>query len=147
MILTFLLCATTVVSSGWQKAAGSEDEILKREQQRVEFLTSGKIDEFAAMLTPAATYTHSSAAIDDKETLLKNLRSGQVVYKTMKHQDLQVRFVTPDVAILQGLSDINVVVGGKPQDVPVRFSIVYVKKNGQWLMDVWHSTRRPNPAG
>ena len=147
MILTFLLCATTVVSSGWQKAAGSEDEILKREQQRVEFLTSGKIDEFAAMLTPAATYTHSSAAIDDKEALLKNLRSGQVVYKTMKHQDLKVRFVTPDVAILQGLSDINVVVGGKPQDVPVRFSIVYVKKNGQWLMDVWHSTRRPNPAG
>ena len=133
MILTFLLCATTVVSSGWQKAAGSEDEILKREQQRVEFLTSGKIDEFAAMLTPA-------------ETLLKNLRSGQVVYKTMRHRDLKVRFVTPDVAILQGLSDINVVVGGKPQDVPVRFSIVYVKKNGLWLMDVWHSTRRPNPA-
>ena len=147
MTLTLLLCATTLAFGGWQKAAGSQDELLKREQQRVEFLTSGKIDEFAAMLTPTATYTHSSAAIDDKETLLKNLRSGQVVYKSMKHQDLKVRFVTPDVAIIQGLSDINVVVAGKPQDVPVRFSIVYVKQKGQWLMEAWHSTRRPNPAG
>jgi Domain of unknown function (DUF4440) len=142
MILTFLLCAATVVSSGWQTAGGSEGEILKREQQRVDFLTGGKIDEFAAMLTPTATYTHSSGAIDDKETLLKNLRSGQAVYKTMKPQDLQVRFVTPDVALLQGLYDIHVVVGGKPQDVPVRFSIVYVKKNGAWMVESWHSTRR-----
>ncbi len=147
MILTLVLCATSVALGGWQKAGASPDDLLKREQHRVEVLTTGKIDEFAAMLTPTATYTHSSAAIDDKDTLLKNLRSGQVVYKSMKHQDLKVRFVTPDVAIIQGVSDINVVVGGKPQDVPVRFSIVYVKQNGQWLMDVWHSTRRPNPAG
>jgi hypothetical protein len=147
MILTVLLCAATLASSGWQKAAGSETDILKREQQRVELLTGGKIDEFGAMLTPTATYTHSSAAIDDKETLLKNLRSGQVVYKTMKPQDLKVRFVTPDVALVQGLYDINVVVGGKPQDVPVRFSIVYVKKNGAWMMEAWQSTRRANPAG
>jgi hypothetical protein len=146
MTLTLLLCATTLAFGGWQKAAGSQDELLKREQQRVEFLTSGKIDEFAAMLTPTATYTHSSAVIDDKETLLKNLRSGQVVYKSMKHQDLKVRFVTPDVAIIQGLSDINVVVSGKPQDVPVRFSIVYVKQKGQWLMEAWHSTRRATPS-
>ena len=147
MLLTFTLCATTLISGGWQKAAGSDQEILKREQQRVEFLTGGKLDEFAAMLTPTATYTHSSAAIDDRETLLKNLRSGQVVYKTMKPQDLKVRFVTSDVALLQGLYDINVVVAGKPQDVPVRFSVLYVKKNGAWMMEAWHSTRRPPPAG
>jgi hypothetical protein len=78
--------------------------LLKREQQRVDLLTRGKIDEFAAMLTPAATYTHSSAAVDDRETLLKSLRSGQVIYKTVRHQDVRVRFLTPDVALIQGIA-------------------------------------------
>jgi hypothetical protein len=54
-----------------------------------------------------------------------------------------VRFPTPDVAILNGLSDVEVVIGGKPQQVPLRFTIVYVRKNGAWLMEAWHSARRP----
>jgi hypothetical protein len=137
MIVTFLLCATTMISSGSQTAAGSEAELLKREQQRVDFLTGGKIDEFGAMLTPTVTYTHSNAAIDDKEAFRKSLRSGQIIYKTMKHQDAKVRFLTPDVALIQGVSDINVVVGGKPQDVPVRFTLVYVRKIRQEKRCLW----------
>jgi hypothetical protein len=143
MILNVFFCVTALTLAGWQQTTPNPDEVLKREQQRVDYLTSGKLDEVAAMLSPTMTYTHSSAAVDNKDKLMENLRSGQVVYKSLKHQDVQVRFVTPDVAILNGLSDINVVVGGKPQDVPVRFTIVYVKKNGEWLMDVWHATRRP----
>lgn len=138
-----LLCATVLSVSGWQQTPPNADEVLKREQQRVDSLVSGKLDQVADMLSPTLSYTHSSAVLDNKERFIESLRSGQVAYKSLKHQDVQVRFVTPDVAILNGLSDINVVVGGKPQDVPVRFTIVYVKKNGVWLMDVWHATRRP----
>jgi hypothetical protein len=126
----------------WQSAAPNPDEILKREQQRIDLLISGKVDQLAAMLSPTLTYTHSSAVLDNKEKFLDALRSGQVVYKNLKHSDVQVRFPTPDVAILNGLSDVDVVIGGKPQTVPLRFTIVYVRKNGVWLMEVWHATRR-----
>ena len=145
MILNLLVCAATLSMAGVQQAPAGADEVLKREQQRVDMLTSGKLDEVAAMLSPTMSYTHSSSVMDNKEKFLESLRSGQVVYKSLKHQDLQVRFVTSDVAILTGSSDIHVVVGGKPQDVPVRFTIVYVKQKGAWLMELWHATRRPNP--
>lgn len=138
-----LLCATALSLGGWQQTSPTADDVLKREQQRVDYLVAGRLDQVADMLSPTLSYTHSSSVLDNKEKFLESLRSGQVVYKSLKHQDVQVRFVTPDVAILNGLSDIHVVVGGKPQDVPVRFTIVYVKKNGVWLMDVWHATRRP----
>ena len=75
--------------------------------------------------------------------LLGDLRSGRVVYRSVKHQDVQVRLLTPDVAILNGQSDVEVVIVGQPQSVPLRFTIVYVKKNGAWLMEAWHSARRP----
>jgi hypothetical protein len=139
----FLNLLLSVVLGGPQPAPG-QNEILQREQQRVAALAAGKLDEVAAMLSPTLTYTHSSAAIDNKEGFLQSLRSGQVVYKALKHSDLQVRFPTPDVAILNGLSEVDVVIGGKPQHIPLRFTIVYVKTGGQWLMEVWQSTRRAN---
>jgi Domain of unknown function (DUF4440) len=139
MFLDVLFC---VLLGAWQPAAPTADEILKREQQRVALLVSGKLDELAAMLSPTLTYTHSSAVLDNKKRFLESLRSGQVVYKGLKHSDVEVRFPTPDVAILNGLSDVDVVISGKPQSVPLRFTIVYVRKNGVWLMEVWHSARR-----
>ena len=143
MPFNLLVCATAVCLSGWQHAAPDPEELLRREQQRVEYLVSGKVDQFAEMLSPTLTYTHSSAVTDNKDKLLGDLRSGRVVYRSLKHQDVQVRFPTPEVAILNGQSDVEVVVAGQAQTVPLRFTIVYVKKNGAWLMEAWHSVRRP----
>ena len=145
MILNLAFCAAALVLVGLQPPPGAAAEVLRREQQRVDYLTTGKIDELAAMLSPTMSYTHSSAVLDGKDKFLEALRSGQVVYKTLKHHDLQARLITPDVGVINGLSDINVVINGKPTDVPVRFTIVYVRSKGQWLMESWHATRRPNP--
>ena len=122
----------------------ADAEILKREQQRVDYLTSGNIDQLAAMLSPTLTYTHSSSAMDARDKFLETLLSGQVAYKRLAHKDVQVRFPTPDVAVVTGLSDILVAISGKDTEVPVRFTIIYVKKQGAWLMELWHSTRRPS---
>jgi hypothetical protein len=139
MLLTTLFCVALTVT-GWQ--APSPDEVLKREQQRVDLLTTGKLDEVAAIFSPTLTYTHSSGVIDTKDRLFASLRSGQTVYKRMKHGELQVRFPTPDVAIVNGISDVLVSISGKDTEIPLRFTIVYVRKGGVWLMEAWHSARR-----
>jgi hypothetical protein len=143
MLKHILLVATLLALGAPQSKPPAADDVLKREQQRVDYLAAGRLEEVAAMLSPTLTYTHSSAALDTKETFVQSLRSGQTVYKSLTHRDVQVRFPTPDVAILNGLSDVEVVIGGKPQQVPLRFTIVYVRKNGVWLMEAWHSARRP----
>lgn len=140
MLLTIIVSLALAGAQSTQADA----EILKREQQRVDFLTTGKIDQLAAMLSPTLTYTHSSSAMDGRDKFLETLRSGQVAYKRLAHRDVQVRFPTPDVAVVTGLSDILVAISGKDTEVPVRFTIIYVKKQGQWLVELWHSTRRPN---
>lgn len=142
MLLLLLFSAAALVLGGSQPQAPAADEVLKREQQRIEYLTTGRIDELAAMLSPTLTYTHSSAALDTKEKFVESLRSKQTVYKNLKHSDVQVRFPTPEVAILNGLSEIDVENNGQPQHVSIRFTLIYVKKNGVWLMEAWHSARR-----
>jgi Domain of unknown function (DUF4440) len=143
MRLILLLIAATLAPGFPQQRTPAADEVLKREQQRVDSLVRGKLDDLAAMLSPTLTYIHSSATLDTKETFVESLRSGQTVYKSLSHRDVLVRFPTPEVAILNGLSDVDVVVGGQAQHVPLRFTIVYVRKNGVWLMEAWHSARRP----
>ncbi len=142
MIHTLLLWAALVPIGISQPTAPSQDEVLKREQQRVEYLTTGKLDQLAEMLSPTLSYTHSSGVLEGKDKILSDLRSGQVVYKALRHRDVQVRFPAPDVAVLNGASDVTVAIGGKEQEIPLRFTIVYVRKQGVWLLEAWHSARR-----
>ena len=145
MIHTLLLWATLVPFGASQPGPSSPEELLKREQQRVELLTTGKYDQLAEMLSPTLSYTHSSGVLEGKDKILADLRSGQVVYKALRHKDVQVRFPSPDVAILNGASDVTVAIGGKDQEIPLRFTIVYVRKKGVWLMEAWHSARTAAP--
>jgi hypothetical protein len=142
MISTLLLWAAVIPLGTTQASAPSQDEVLKREQQRVEYLTTAKYDQLAEMLSPTLSYTHSSGVLEGKDKILADLRGGQVVYKALRHKDVQVRFPTTNVAILNGASDVTVVIGGKELEIPLRFTIVYVRKNGVWLMEAWHSARR-----
>ena len=139
------ICVLTLALVGHarQTAPSDADVLLQREQQRVAYLVKGQLDQLADMTSPTLSYSHSNGAIDDKERFLNGLRKGQVVYRSLDHRDVTVRFVVPRVAILNGVSDVLVSVGGQEQKVPLRFTIVYVEKDGEWLFEAWQSTRRP----
>ena len=142
-----LLCCLAVLAmapAGGTIAAQepNAETVLAREKQRVAALVAGDFDRLAGMLSPTMTYTHSSGAVDSKEAYLATLRSGRVVYRQVNHSDVQVRFVTPGVAVLTGRSDVVVTVAGKDDQVPLQFTIVYVERGGEWMFEAWHSVRR-----
>ena len=142
-----LVCLATIsgsVLAAQPRATGPDPDVIRqREQQRVRYLTSGDYDSLAKMTSPTLTYSHSNATLDTREPWLGNLRSGQVAFRSLAHRDVDVRFVRPDVAILNALSDVEVSVGGQPQKMTLRVTIVYVQKDGEWLFEAWHSSRRP----
>jgi hypothetical protein len=142
MLANVLSCAVTLVVGTWQPAPSAGDAVIAREQQRIRYLVERNYDALAELLSPTLTYTHSSGVLDSRDKLLGDLRSGQLVYRALNHRDVQVRLVTPDVAILNGVSDVESIVGGQPTTTPLRFTIVYVKRGGIWQMEAWHAARR-----
>jgi uncharacterized protein (TIGR02246 family) len=142
-----VLCLALVpVAAGAQASPGGSPDpetIRQHEQQRVDALVKGDLDRVAAMLSPTLSYSHSNATIETKDEFVANLRKGQVVYRSLTHSDVRVRFVGDDVAIMNGLSEVVVSIGGKEQTIPLRFTMVYARKNGEWLLEAWQSTRRP----
>jgi uncharacterized protein (TIGR02246 family) len=125
-----------------QPASANADAVRQREQQRVDALVAGDIEKAAAMMSPSLTYSHSNGTVNTKDEFMASLRSKQTVYKSVKHGDIAVRFPSPDVAILNGVSDFVVAIGGQEQQIPLRFTMVYARKGGEWLLEAWHSARR-----
>lgn len=144
--LAIIFIAITIFITGCEPESSiivDPDEVLKSEQQRIDFLTSREYDQLAEVLSPTMSYTHSNAIIDTKDEFLEVLRNGSVIYQSMDHQDVNVRFINSSTAILNGITDVVVTVEGENIEVPLRFTIVYAKMEGKWMFEAWHSVRLP----
>ena len=85
------------------------------------------------MISDDLVYTHSSARLDTKKSLIGNMESGSTVYTSVVPSDVKAQDLG-DTVILTGSCKISVDVGGKPNSFGVRFTDVYANKGGKWQM-------------
>jgi hypothetical protein len=95
-----------------------------------------------AVLADDLIYTHSSARLDTKQSLIGAMESGATVYTAVEPSEVKAQDCG-DAVILTGKARIGVTSGGKALSFGVRFTDVYVKRGGQWQMVAWQSTRLP----
>jgi ketosteroid isomerase-like protein len=88
-------------------------------------------------------YTHSSARLDTKQSLIGNMESGSTVYTSVVPSDVKAQDMG-DTVVLTGSCRISVNAGGRPNSFGVRFTDVYANKGGRWQMVTWQSTRLPD---
>ena len=51
-----------------------------------------------------------------------------------------------DTALVNGVAEIDVVTGGTPLHLKLRFLEAWVKRSGRWQLTTWQSTRFPAPT-
>ena len=95
-----------------------------------------------ALLADDLVYTHSSARLDTKQSLIGAMQSGATVYNAVEPSDVKAQDLGSAV-VLTGVARIQVTSNGKPNTFSVRFTDVYANKGGQWQMVTWQSTRLP----
>ena len=96
-----------------------------------------------ALLADDLIYTHSSARVDSKQSLIANMKSGATVYSSIEPSDVKAHDLG-DTVVLTGVAWVKVVSQGKDLDFGVRFTDAYAKRGGRWQMVVWHSSRLPD---
>src|SRR3977135_4560111 len=90
-------------------------------------------------------YTHSSARLDTKESLIGAMESGKTVYTAVVPSDVKAQDFG-DAVVLTGNARISVNSGGNAMNFGVRFTDVYVNKGGKGQMDAWKSTLTPDAS-
>ena len=116
--------------------------IIELDRKRMHAMAAKDYATLEAVLGDDLVYTHSSARLDTKKSLIGNMQSGSTVYASVEPSDVKAQDLG-DVVVLTGAAQIKVVSGGKPNAFGVRFTDVYAKRGGKWQMVAWHSAKLP----
>jgi ketosteroid isomerase-like protein len=122
--------------------AGNGPMVIDLDKKRMTAMAQKDIATLNTLLSDDLIYTHSSARLDTKQSLIGNMESGSTVYTAVEPSDVKAQDLG-EAVVLTGACRISVMTQGRPNSFSVRFTDVYAKKGGQWQMVTWQSTRLP----
>ena len=122
--------------------AGNGQTVIDLDRKRMQAMCAKDIATLEQIIADDLVYTHSSARLDTKKSLIGNMESGGTVYTSVEPSDVKAQDLG-DVVVLTGSCRISVMSNGRPNSFGVRFTDVYANKGGQWQMVTWQSTRLP----
>ena len=123
--------------------AGNTDKVIELDRQRMNAMAQKDIAALNKLISDDLVYTHSSARLDTKQSLIGNMEAGSTVYTSMVPSDVKATDCG-DTVILTGSCKIGVMANGKANPFGVRFTDVWANKGGKWQMVAWQSTRTPD---
>jgi ketosteroid isomerase-like protein len=125
------------------KMAGNEQMIIELDRRRMTAMAQKDYATLNELIADDLVYTHSTARLDTKQSLIGNMESGSTVYTSVVPSDVKAQDLG-DSVVLTGTCRISVNAGGRPNNFGVRFTDVYARRGGRWQMVTWQSTRLPD---
>jgi ketosteroid isomerase-like protein len=122
--------------------AGNAQTVIALDRRRMEAMAQKDLRTLDELISDDLVYTHSSARLDSKRSLIEAMESGRTVYTAVVPSDVKAQDYG-DTVVLTGSARISVNSGGNAMNFGVRFTDVYVNKGGHWQMVAWQSTRLP----
>jgi hypothetical protein len=117
--------------------------IIALDKKRMDAMCQQDLPTLKTLLADDLVYTHSSARLDTKQSLLGGMEAGTTVYTGIEPSDVKAQDLGSAV-VLTGAAQIRVNSNGRPISFGVRFTDVYVNRDGEWQMVTWQSTRLPD---
>jgi ketosteroid isomerase-like protein len=123
--------------------AGNGQKVIDLDRQRMTAMAQKDIAKLNELIADDLVYTHSSARLDTKQSLIGAMEAGKTVYTAVVPSDVKAQDFG-DAVVLTGSARISVNSGGNAMNFGVRFTDVWVNKGGKWQMAAWQSTRTPD---
>ena len=114
--------------------------IIALDKARMDAMANQDIGKLNEILGDDLIYTHSSARLDSKESLIGAMQSGTTVYDAVVPSEVQAQDLG-DTVVLTGVADIKVISNGTPIAFSARFTDVYARRDDGWQMVAWQSTK------
>ena len=122
--------------------AGNGQAVIDLDRKRMLAMALKDTATLESLLADDLIYTHSSARLDTKRSLIDAMVSGKTVYTGVEPSEVKAQDLG-DTVVLTGVAQIKVTANGAPNAFGVRFTDVYARRDGRWQMVTWQSTRLP----
>ena len=120
--------------------AGNGQLVIDLDRQRMAAMGQKDIAILNKLIGDDLIYTHSSARLDTKKSLIGAMESGSTVYSAVEPSNVVAQDLGSTV-VLTGEASIGVNSGGNAMSFRVRFTEVWANRTGAWQMVTWQSTR------
>ncbi|WP_395397891.1 nuclear transport factor 2 family protein [Novosphingobium sp. BL-8A] len=110
--------------------------MLDLETKRFDAQVKQDVPALAAAIADDAIYVHANGAKQTKAEYLKDVQAGTSRYRSIEASDRSATFYG-NIAVTRGQMVLNV---GVDRRIEVRFTGIYVKRAGRWLVLSWQST-------
>ena len=150
MLCHFTVSFLLVVSS--TVLADTNDDIKAKAQKWLDTISTTKRDADAMAklyATDAVFWGTSSSVIRTTPELVREYFAAGAE-RAAKRQAFKVTIEEPrqiqiygDIAIMSGRYVVHITEDGKTRTVPLRFTFVYAKRDGEWIIVNHHSSRMP----
>ena len=140
-----LLLALAVPAAAQRASADVAKEIRALENRWNDARAHADVATLDRMLDEGWTVVHGDGTTNTKAEYLRDLKSGARKFDGgVVVSDFTVR-VYGDTAIAAGNSQSTVTINGRPQGGSLRFTRVYVRRSGSWIMIATHATTLRSP--
>ena len=123
--------------------ADNGQKVIELDRKRMEATVKQDYATLESIIADDLIYTHSTARIDTKESLIGNMKSGRTVYTGLEASDVVAQDLG-DAVVLTGVARVNVNSNENPVSFGIRFVNVYANRGGEWKMVTWQSTKTPD---
>ena len=120
-----------------------ERVVLRADEDRRAAMTEADVGQLDRLLADDLVYVHSNGSIDDKRSLLDSLGSGEVRYRTIQVDEIDVRQY-PGGSVLVGRQRIHVTARGEEMRMRQVFTAVYTDAAEGPRLVSYQSTAAPD---
>jgi ketosteroid isomerase-like protein len=113
---------------------------IEFEQARFEAMTRRDTQALRAMLHEDLLYVHSNGLTESKSSHLAAIASGKIVYASMESEPIR-RQRWHRTTVVNGILQVKGTLQSKDFALDLRYTAVYRKKRGRWLLWSWQSTK------
>ena len=141
----FLLTLTTVFlfhQTSLSQHNPTDATIIKISRQKSEWMVKQNIDSLKALMDDQFMFIHSNGWTQSAKDFFNDFTSGKLVYTRIEPIEASVR-IFRETAVLTGKGKFSGKVDGKPFELPLIYTEVYVLKNHRWIWVSRQSTRLP----
>jgi ketosteroid isomerase-like protein len=114
-------------------------ELEQLEQRLASTYKAGDCDAWSAILAPDWSVIHITGTITGRAEALRICREERPTFTELRHDDLSVR-VFGDSAVVTGKTTATTA-GSSPVTIVLRFTDVFVRRAGRWLVVASQATR------
>ena len=116
-----------------------EAAIHELEQRRWQAMIDADLQVLDELLHQDLRYTHSTAAVDSKESYLAAIERGTFDYRAVNNSEVEIR-IFDNVALVNGTAEITVVAREREFLLRSRYTCVWLSTIEGWKFLAWQNT-------